>query len=58
MSSELNQIASWSLRWRIVLSGVLCLVAAIAAAKPFDANVDLQTEQRYQLALEAQAAGD
>lgn len=58
MSSELNQIASWSLRWRIVLSGVLCLVAAIAAAKPFDANVDLQTEQRYQLALEAQAARD
>lgn len=58
MSSELNQIASWSLRWRIALSGALCLVAAIAAAKPFDANVDLQTEQRYQLALEAQAARD
>lgn len=58
MSSEINQIASWSLRWRIFLSGALCVVAAIAAAKPFDANVDLQAEQRYQLALEAQAARD
>ena len=58
MSSELNQIASWSLRWRIFLSGALCLVAAVAAAKPFDANADLQIEQRYQLALEAQAGRD
>ncbi|WPG39226.1 sel1 repeat family protein [Variovorax sp. EBFNA2] len=58
MSSELNQIADWSLRWRIFLSGALCLVAVIAAAKPFDVNADLQTEQRYQLALEAQAGRD
>ncbi len=58
MSSELNQIASGSLRWRLFLSGALCLVAAVAAAKPFDVNADLQTEQRYQLALEAQAGRD
>ncbi len=58
MSSELNQIANWSLRWRIFLSGVLLLAAALAAAKPFDANTDLQAEQRFQLALEAQADRD
>lgn len=58
MSSELNQIASWSLRWRIFLSGTLCLVAALASAKPFDETTDLHAEQRYQLALEAQAGRD
>lgn len=57
MSSELNLIASWSLRWRILLSGTLCLVAALAAARPPD-GVALQAEQRYQMALEAQAGRD
>lgn len=58
MSSELNQLFSWSLRWRILLSGTLCLVAALASAKPFDETTDLHAEQRYQLALEAQAGRD
>nr|WP_269759370.1 sel1 repeat family protein [Variovorax sp. E3] len=58
MSSELNQIASWSLRWRIALSGTLCLVAALCAAQPNDANAELQAEQRFQMALEAQSDRD
>ena len=58
MASESNQIASWSLRWRIGLSGALCLAAALAAAEPPDAGVVLHAEQRFQLALEAQAARD
>lgn len=58
MASELNQIASWSLRWRIVLAGGLCLMAALSAAQPPDSNVVLHTEQRFQLALEAQTARD
>ena len=58
MASELNQIISWSLRWRIFLAGALCLAAALSAAQPPDANVVLHAEQRFQLALEAQAARD
>ncbi|MBT2335491.1 sel1 repeat family protein [Variovorax paradoxus] len=58
MASELNQIASWSLRWRICLSGALCLTAALSAAQPPDANIVLHAEQRFQLALEAQSARD
>lgn len=58
MASELNQIASGSLRWRIGLSAALCLAAALAAAEPRDAGVVLHAEQRFQLALEAQAARD
>lgn len=58
MSSELNQIASWSLRWRIGLSGVLCLVAALCAANPSDASAQVQAEQRFQMALEAQSDRD
>ena len=38
MASELNQIASWALRWRICMSGVLCLVAALLSAQPDDPN--------------------
>ncbi|MDP9933283.1 sel1 repeat family protein [Variovorax paradoxus] len=58
MASDLNQIKSWSLRWRIFLAGALCLAAALSAAQPPDANVLLHAEQRFQLALEAQAARD
>jgi len=58
MASELNQIASWSLRWRIGLAGALCLMAALCAAQPPDESVVLHAEQRFQLALEAQAARD
>lgn len=58
MASELNQIASGSLRWRIGLSAALCLAAALSAAQPPDAGVVLHAEQRFQLALEAQAARD
>jgi TPR repeat protein len=58
MASELNQIASWSLRWRIVLASGLCLMAALSAAQPPDSNVTLHAEQRFQLALEAQTARD
>ncbi|UVH59049.1 sel1 repeat family protein [Variovorax paradoxus] len=59
MPSELNQITGLSLRWRVLLSGVLLLVAAISAAHPSsNAGVELQAEQRFQLALEAQAARD
>jgi hypothetical protein len=58
MASELNQIASWSLRWRIVLASGMCLMAALSAAQPPDPNVVLHTEQRFQLALEAQTARD
>ncbi|WP_184641225.1 sel1 repeat family protein [Variovorax guangxiensis] len=47
-----------SLRLRVVLSGVLMLAAAISAARPSGADIDLQAEQRFQLALEAQAARD
>jgi TPR repeat protein len=59
MPSELNQITGLSLRWRVLLSGVLLLVAALSAAHPSsNAGVELQSEQRFQLALEAQAARD
>lgn len=58
MASELNQIASWSLRWRIVLAGALCLTAALSAAGPADRGIDLHAAQRFQLALEAQTARD
>jgi len=58
MSSELNQIASWSLRWRIALSGALCVAAALCAAQPTDASTRLHAEQRFQLALEAQSDRD
>ena len=58
MASELNQITSWSLRWRIFLAGALCLAAALSAAQPQGAHVVLHAEQRFQLALEAQAARD
>lgn len=49
MSSELNQIAGLSMRWRVLLSGVLCLVAALCAANPSDAR-----EQAGQAAHSAQ----
>jgi TPR repeat protein len=58
MPSELNQVASWSLRWRIFLSGLLCLVAALCAASPPDASAQVHAQQRYQMALEAQADRD
>jgi TPR repeat protein len=59
MPSELNQITGLSLRWRVLLSGVLLLAAALSAAHPSsNAGVELQSEQRFQLALEAQAARD
>jgi len=58
MASELNLITSWSLRWRIFLAGVLCLVAALSAAQPPGPGVVLHAEQRFQLALEAQSARD
>ena len=58
MASELNQITSWSLRWRIFLAGALCLVAALSAARPPGTDVVLHADQRFQLALEAQAARD
>ena len=58
MASELNQVMSWSLRWSIFLAGALSLAAALSAAQPPDANVVLHAEQRFQLALEAQAARD
>ncbi|KQW63492.1 sel1 repeat family protein [Variovorax sp. Root411] len=58
MPSELNQMTGLSLRFRVLLSGVLLLVAALSAAHPSDAGVELQAEQRFQLALEAQADRD
>jgi TPR repeat protein len=59
MPSELNQITGLSLRWRVLLSGVLLLAAALSAAHPSsNAGIELQSEQRFQLALEAQAARD
>lgn len=58
MASELNQIASWSLRWRIFLAGVLCLAAALAVAGPAERDTGLHAAQRFQLALEAQTARD
>lgn len=58
MASELNQIASWSLRWRVFLSGVLCLTAALSVAGPLEEGADLHAAQRFQLALEAQTARD
>src|SRR5689334_15876234 len=58
MPSELNLMPGLSLRFRVLLSGVLLLVAALSAARPSDAGVELQAEQRFQLALEAQADRD
>lgn len=58
MQSELNQLAGLSLRWRVLFSAVLLLAAALSAARPLDAGTELQAEQRFQLALEAQAARD
>lgn len=60
MPSELNlnQMTGLSLRLRVLLSGVLLLAAAISAARPAGADFDLQAEQRFQLALEAQAGRD
>ena len=58
MPSELNLMTGLSLRFRVLLSGVLLLVAALSAARPSDAGVELQAEQRFQLALEAQADRD
>jgi len=58
MASELNQLTSWSLRWRIFLAGALCLVAALSAARSPGTDVVLHADQRFQLALEAQAARD
>jgi TPR repeat protein len=58
MASELAQVASWSLRWRILLSAVLCVAAALAVAEPPGREATLYAEQRFQLALEAQAARD
>lgn len=54
MASELAQVV----RWRVALAGVLFLAAALAVAGPRDAGVLLHAEQRFQLALEAQAARD
>lgn len=55
---DLGRMTGLSLRLRVVLSGVLMLAAAISAARPSGAGIDLQAEQRFQLALEAQAARD
>ncbi|WP_432726992.1 sel1 repeat family protein [Variovorax sp. W6] len=56
---NLNQMTGLSLRLRVLLSGALLLVAAISAARPSGgADIDLQAEQRFQLALEAQAGRD
>ena len=55
---DLGRMTGLSLRLRVVLSGVLMLAAAISAARPSGADIDLQAEQRFQLALEAQAARD
>ena len=53
-----SQMTGLSLRFRVLLSGVLLLVAALSAARPAGADIELQAEQRFQLALEAQAARD
>lgn len=53
-----DQMTGLSLRFRVLLSAVLLLVAALSAAHPSGAGVDLQAEQHFQLALEAQAARD
>lgn len=58
MQPEFNQLAGLSLRWRVLLSAALLLAAALCAASPLDAGTQLQAEQRFQLALEAQAARD
>jgi TPR repeat protein len=58
MATELNRIASWSLRWRIVLASGLCVAAALCAAQPPGPGVVLHAQQRFQLALEAQTARD
>ena len=58
MASELSQVMSWSLRWRIFLAGALCLLAALSAAQPPGPDVVLHADQRFQLALEAQTARD
>ncbi|RUR69318.1 sel1 repeat family protein [Variovorax guangxiensis] len=55
---DLGRMTGLSLRLRVVLSGALMLAAAISAARPSGADIDLQAEQRFQLALEAQAARD
>ncbi|MDN6882946.1 sel1 repeat family protein [Variovorax sp. CAN2819] len=55
---DLGRMTGLSLRLRVVLSGVLMLAAAVSAARPSGADIDLQAEQRFQLALEAQAARD
>ncbi|WP_395316875.1 sel1 repeat family protein [Variovorax sp. UC74_104] len=55
---DLDQMTGLSLRLRVLLAGALLLVAAISAARPSGAELDLQAEQRFQLALEAQAARD
>lgn len=54
MASELTQV----IRWRVALAGALCLAAALSVAGPADRPVLLHAEQRFQLALEAQAARD
>jgi TPR repeat protein len=58
MQPEFNQLAGLSLRWRVLLSAAPLLAAALCAASPLDAGTQLQAEQRFQLALEAQAARD
>jgi TPR repeat protein len=60
MASRISGIASRSLRWRIPLlfSAALCGVAIPSAAQPEGRDVVLHAEQRFQLALEAQAARD
>ncbi len=55
---DLSRMTGLSLRLRVVLSGALMLAAAISAARPSGADPDLHAEQRFQLALEAQAARD
>ena len=50
---DLNQMTGLSLRLRVLLAGALLLVAAVSAARPSGAELDLQAEQRFQLALEA-----
>ena len=55
---DLGRMTGLSLRLRVALSAVLMLAAAISAARPSGADIDLQAEQRFQLALEAQAARD
>ena len=61
MGSGLAHIASCALRWRMLLlfSAALCAMATPSAAQPPGRDVVvLHAEQRFQLALEAQAARD